>query len=142
MANRKRRLKIGDVYAIPLPNGKYAFGKVFKDAGFGIYEHIGETIKDLPKEEEFQFNVGIYKDVLISGNWEIVEHRPFSSDNEAYPPPKYIKDIISGEYSIYYKGEIIKSSQSECEGLELAAVWDKHQIIDRIMGDDKGNGAL
>ncbi|MCF6409724.1 Imm26 family immunity protein [Pseudalkalibacillus salsuginis] len=69
---KSRRLKIGDVYAIPLPNEKYAFGKVFK-AGFGIYEHIGDSIEDLPEKEVFQFNVSVYKDVLTSGKWEIVD---------------------------------------------------------------------
>ncbi len=50
---KSRRLKIGDVYVIPLPNKKYAFGKVFKDAGFGIYEHIGDSIEDLPEKKNF-----------------------------------------------------------------------------------------
>ena len=26
-----RKIKIGDVYAIPLPNGLYAYARVFKD---------------------------------------------------------------------------------------------------------------
>ncbi|WP_138419646.1 Imm26 family immunity protein [Aquibacillus sediminis] len=133
---RRRRLKIGDVYAIPLPNEKYAFGKVFKDAGFGIYEHIGDSIDDLPDKEEYQFNVGVYKDVLTSGKWEVVDNRPFSNE-ETFPPPKYIRDTISGEFSIYYKGEIRKSNKAECEGLEAAAVWDEHHLIERIMGDNK-----
>ncbi len=134
---RRRKLKIGDVYAIPLPNGNYAFGKVFKDAGLGIYKHIGDSTEDLPETEEFQFNVGVYKDVLTSDKWQIVDNRPFSSEEAAFPPPKYIKDAISGEYSIYYKGEIKQSNQKECEGLEKASVWDEHHIIDRIIGDDK-----
>jgi hypothetical protein len=137
MAKGRRRLKIGDVYAIPLPNEKYAFGKVFKDAGFGIYEHIGDSIEDLPEKEEFQFNVGVYKDVLTSGIWEIVDNRPFPSEEDAFPPPKYIRNALSGEYSIYYKGEIKQSNQSECEGLEVAAVWDENHLIDRIMGEVK-----
>ncbi|WP_425313231.1 Imm26 family immunity protein [Paenibacillus mangrovi] len=30
MTKRKiRRRKLGDVYAIPLPNGKYAFGRLY-----------------------------------------------------------------------------------------------------------------
>ncbi|MDQ0975879.1 hypothetical protein QFZ31_005757 [Neobacillus niacini] len=47
---KRKRIKIGDVYAIPLPNGKYAFGRIFKDAGIGIYKDIGESIEDTPKD--------------------------------------------------------------------------------------------
>jgi len=137
MSKRRRRIKVGDVFAIPLPNTKYAFGKVFKDGGFGIYEHIGDNINDYRDKEEFQYNLSVYKDILTSDKWEVVDNRPFPTDEAAYPPPKYIRDPISGEYSIYYKGKIRKSNQAECEGLEVAAVWDEHHIIDRIMGDDK-----
>lgn len=119
---KRKRIKIGDVYAIPLPNGKYAFGRKFKDAGIGIYKYIGEGIEDIPKDEEYQFIVGVYEYVLKSGDWTVVENRPFKSDDEAYPPPSCIIDSISGEYSIYYKGEIRSATKSECEGLEVAAV--------------------
>jgi hypothetical protein len=44
--------------------------------------------------EEYQFNVGIYKDVLTSGTWEVVDNRPFSNVEEAFPLPKYIQDTI------------------------------------------------
>ncbi len=74
---------------------------------------------------------------MTSGKWEIVDSRPFSNEKDAFPPPKYIKDAISGKYSIYYMGEIRKSNQSECEGLEVAAVWNENHIIDRIIGNDK-----
>lgn len=134
---KRKRLKIGDVYAIPLPNGKYAFGRTFKDAAIAIYKHIGSTIEDLPKTEDYQFIVGIYEDVLKSEQWPIVDSRPFKTEDEQWPPPSCIIDKISGEYSIYYKGEIKASNKSECEGLEEAAVWDAQHIIDRIMGEDK-----
>jgi hypothetical protein len=58
---KRRRIKLGDVFAIPLPNGKYAYGRVFDDAGFGVYEYIGESMVDTPKSEDYQFNVGVYK---------------------------------------------------------------------------------
>ncbi|MBT2740712.1 Imm26 family immunity protein [Bacillus sp. ISL-77] len=134
---KRKRIKIGDVYAIPLPNGKYAFGRIFKDAGIGIYKYIGESIEDIPKVEEYQFIVGVYEYVLKSGDWTVVEYRPFKSDDEAFPPPSCIIDSISGEYSIYHKGEIRSATKLECEKLEVAAVWADNHIIDRIMGDDK-----
>ena len=134
---KRRRLKLGDVYAIPLPNGKYGFGRTFKDAGIGIYKHIGDTKEDLPETEEYQFIVGVYSYILKSGQWPLVDIRSFKNEEESWPPPSCIIDKISGEYSIYYKGEMRDASKSECDGLEETAVWGDEHIIDRIMGDDK-----
>ena len=134
-----RKVKVGDIYAIPLPNGKYAFGRVFKDAGFGIYRKIEDNVTQIPDKEEYQFIVSIYKDLLTDGEWIFLKNKPFNSEDDMWPPKRYIKDKISGCYSIYYKGEITPSTEEECANLEVAAVWDRHHLIDRIMGVTKWN---
>lgn len=73
------------------------------------------------------------------GIWKIVDNRPFSTDEDAWPPPQSIKDCISGEYSLYIKGEIIPSTEEVCKDLERAAAWDRHHVVDRIMGIDIWN---
>jgi hypothetical protein len=77
--------------------------------------------------------VGVYRDVLTSGEWPIVARIPFEKDEEAWPPPNFVHNVISGKYSIYYKGEMRPASPAECEGLERASVWDKEHIVARIM---------
>lgn len=96
-------------------------------------------MEDLPNCEEYQFMVGVYDYVLKSGNWPKVDHRPFLNEDEEWPPPSCIVDAISGEYSVYYRGEIKPSTKADCEGLEVTAVWADNHIIDRIMEDDKWN---
>lgn len=131
---KRIRPKIGDVFEIPLPDGRFAYGRVYDDAGVGIYNTITELSGSPPIGcRDFMFNVGMYEDILKSGKWQIVGHDPFESDESAYPPPSYIHDDLSGEYSIYHRGEIRPASESECSGLEEAAVWDTHHIIERIM---------
>ncbi len=90
----------------------------------------------MPKKEKYQFVVGIYEDILKSEKWEIVDNRPFDNENEAWPPPMFIIDKISGKYSLYHKGEIKDASNDQCIGLEEAAVWEADLIIDRIIGND------
>jgi hypothetical protein len=133
----KRRIKIGDIYAIPLPNGKYAYGRVFKDAGIGIYNKMGENIEDIPKEDDYMFIVGVYRDVLQSGDWNFVINKKFETEEDAWPPKMANYDMISKKYNIYYKGEFSPSIEDECKDLEVAAIWDSHHIIDRIMGNNK-----
>ncbi len=83
--------------------------------------------------------MGVYEDVLKSDKWQIVDKRPFKNADEEWPPPTCVKDNLSGKYSIYHKGEFRKATEKECEGLEIASVWEAKHIIDRIMGIEKWN---
>ena len=134
---KQQRTKLGNVYAIPLPDGRFGFGRLFQDGAIAIYKHIGQSIEDVPQSEEYDFIVGVYRDVLTCGDWPVIENRPFGNEEESWPPPAYIWDSLSGKYKQYYKGEITPSTKAACKGLEIAAVWASNHIIDRIMGDDK-----
>jgi hypothetical protein len=137
--SRAKRInpQVGDIFEIPLPDDRFAYGKVFRDASVGIYEKIFPCPAEPPINSSFAFVVGLYDDILKSGVWPIISHEPFSSAEAEWPPPACIKDIISGDYSIYHRGEIRPSTPLECIGLETAAVWDADHVIDRIMGGTK-----
>lgn len=136
---KKKRIKLGDIYSIPLPNGKFAFARLYKEYTLAIYKNIYNDISELPSNEEYMFFAGVYKDLLQDGEWENVANRPFKSDEDAWPPPQCIKDKISGKYSLYYKGNIMPSTEDECKELEHVAAWDRNHIVDRIMGETKWN---
>ena len=133
---KKAKIKLGDIFQIPLPNGKFAYGRVYRDACIAIYQEMTDLPNQVPKEEKFQFIVGFYQDILKTGQWQLVGNRPFQNKDEEWPPPMFVIDKISGGFSIYHKGEFSKSKKEECLGLEEAAVWDAEHIIDRIRGID------
>lgn len=85
-STKRKRTKLGDIYAIPLPNNRFAFGRRLKDASIALYRYIGESVEDLPQDEDYQFIVGVYDDVLKSGQWPVVANRPFKDEEEAWPP--------------------------------------------------------
>jgi hypothetical protein len=65
---RRLRFKPGDVFQISLPDGRYAYGRVYRDASVGIYRQITDEPDSPPVgSRDFMFNVGMYKDVLITG---------------------------------------------------------------------------
>jgi hypothetical protein len=137
-AKRRRiRPKVGDIFQISLPDGRFAYGRVFRDASVGIYQKISDSHAGPPFESAFAFVVGLYDDVLKSGLWPIVGHESFESEEDEWPKPAFIEDVISGAYSIYHKGEIHPSSKTECQGLERVAVWEARHVIERIMGSIK-----
>src|ERR1700752_2197022 len=136
---KKSRVKprVGDIFQIELPDGRFAYGKVFRDACVGIYHRIFDAPTYPRIDSSFAFVVGLYDDILKSGMWPIVGNEPFNSSDDEWPPPMQIKDIISGVYSLYHKGQIRSATEVECESLETAAVWEADLVIDRIMGGTK-----
>ena len=133
----RKRIKLGDIFSIPLPNGTYAFGRLYKEYTLAIYKERSEIINEIPVQKDYDFFVGVYADLLTDGQWPVICNIPFVHENDAWRPPTYIKDIISGKYSIYEYGEIRPSSEEECKGLEVTAAWDRHHLIDRLMGTKK-----
>ena len=128
-----RRRKIGDVYAIPLPDGTFAFGRMIEKPSVAFYKHRGQNINDLPASEEYEFTVCCYNDCFKE--WIFVENRPFSDENEAKSPPYQLKDVFTGEYRISQSGNIRPASKEECEGLEVCAVWAHSHLVKRLTGD-------
>lgn len=133
---KKRRLKLGEIYEIPLPNGKRAYGRLFKENTLAIYDQICDNITELPENEEYRFFVCVYDDLLRDGIWPVAGNRSFASAEDAWPPPKCVVDAITGVGSLYYKGEIKKCTHEECKDLEVVSVWDRRHVVDRIMGID------
>lgn len=132
--SRKIKPALGDVFQIDLPDGRYAYGRVYRDASVGIYRQVSDEPFLPPiSSYDYLFNVGMYEGVLTNGVCPIVGQYPFANNEEAWPPPKCIIDPISGEYSIYHKGQIRQASKVECDGLEEAAVWEIEHIVSRIM---------
>ena len=136
---RKRQIaKVGDVFEIALPDGRFAYGRVYRDVGVAIYRRISRIPNTPPiGSRDFLFQVGMYRAVLTNCEVRIVGRDPFTKGEDEWPPPKCIKDVLSGGFEIYHKGKIRESSATECKGLERSAVWDLHHIVDRILHGKK-----
>ena len=81
---------------IPLPAGKYAYGRLYEDAGIGIYRKVSDRPGNPPVgSRDFMFVVGVYEDVLTSGKWPVIGEDPFSSGEDTWPPRSCIIDPIS-----------------------------------------------
>lgn len=133
MAKRQRE-KLGNIYAIPLPDGTFAFGRLHRER-LAIAKERANDMYDIPDFKNIDFYVGVYKDVLSDGVWPKVGNIPFDNDGDAWTPQTFIEDILKpGNFEIYYKGKIRKATKDECLGLEVTAVWDREHVVDRLMG--------
>lgn len=136
---RKSKLQLGDIYQIPLSNGKYAYARLYREYTIAVYKGEYISYTELPYDEDYSFFVGVYKDILQDGEWKVIDRRPFASQDDAWAPPMCVKSSVYNKYSIYSKGETIPSTEEACKGLEHVAAWDRNHVVDRIMGIDKWN---
>lgn len=139
---RGKRLKLGDIYEIELPNGKKAYARLFKEYTLAIYNGFYDDYADVPIVESYFRYIGVYKNVVTDGVWKIVDNRPFNNDQEAWAPPQVVVDAITGKCSLYYKGEIKPCAFEECKDLEVAAAWNRSHIIDMLMGESKWDDSI
>lgn len=131
----KHRNKIGDIFAISLPNGEYAYGRLFLEGSVGFYKYRSNNINDLPKNEDYEFIICVHKSCFK--NWLFIENRPFEKEQDARPPLYQMKDIGTENYKVYDYGTIRPSTKEECKNLEVCSVWEEEHIIKRLTDDEE-----
>lgn len=132
---RRAKPKVGDVIQVELPTGRYAYGRVLRDASVAFYAATSDEPAHPPLgSRDYQFVVGVYEDVLKSSSIPVVGHDPSQDPDDEWPPPYCVRDSLTGGVEIYHLGVIRSPEPNEWVDLEPAAVWDLHHIIDRIMG--------
>ena len=135
VAMNRRRSRVGDVIQVTLPTGRYAYGRVLRDASVAFYcETTAEPGLPPIGSRDYRFVVGVYDDVPGSDGAPVAGHDPTQGPEDDWPPTHSVRDPISGAMRIYHHGQIRPATREETEGLEPAAVRDLHHVIDRLMG--------
>jgi len=125
-------VKTGDIIAIQLTDGRYAFG-LQAGSKTAIYSITSED-KDSPPvgHRVFLFATGIYKDVISNPGWPKVGRDIVTHDEVEFISQGY---VFNGEFNLYSpftEGCMTPATKDECVGLEAVAAWDAEQIIERI----------
>ena len=69
---RGKRLKLGNIYEIGLPNGKKAYARLFKEYTLAIYNGFYNDYSEVPFVEQYFRFIGVYKDLLTDGVWKLL----------------------------------------------------------------------
>lgn len=130
----RKRPKFGDVFVVPLDDGRLSFGRMLQRTLMAFYDLIAD---DVPSVEHIVsrpvlFKIWVIDSSLRSGAWRIPENR--SVDDDLAMEPQFFKqDALNGKLSIHQSdGGEISCTAEECEGLERAAVWDPSHVEDRL----------
>jgi hypothetical protein len=121
---------VGDIVELPLPDGRYAYGRVLRDASVAVL--ISETSVIPPVgTRDYECVVGVDEGDLA--RLAVVGHDPAIDEADEWPPPYSVTDPITGESRIYHRGEIRPHQSADATGLEPAAVWSVEQIVERAL---------
>ena len=135
-------MKIVCILKIVIILNKISYGRLFKECTLAIYEGLYNNFSELNNSENYYRFIGVYKDLLQDHEWKIVGNRPFKNDEEAWAPPSVVVDAITKKGSLYYKGQITPCTYDECKDLEVVAAWDRHHVVDMLMGDTKWDDSI
>jgi hypothetical protein len=127
-------IALGNVFSFKLPNGKYAFGRVYKDTAAAIYNKFSDDPHDAPIGcRDFLFNVGFAEEELCNGQCQVIGNDPFSDIEDAWPPPVYIYCEASNSYCILHKGKVCEASWEECRDLSDASILPLEKLIEKVL---------
>lgn len=138
--SRGRIPAVGQVVEVPLPDGRFAYGRVMRDSGVAFYRSRSAVAGRPPiGEAEPEFIVGVAESALRS--LRVVGKDPFDDPEEEWPPAEKVRDPLTGAWRIYHRGEFRRATADECADLETAAVWDLEQLVHRLGGVDERTAA-
>ena len=104
---RRTQPAVGDVVQFSLPDGRYAYGRVLRDASVAFYRvTTREPGKPPIGSCDYQFVVGVYADVLRSKEVPIVGRDPSTDVDDEWPPPYSVHHPLTGRTDRYERGSV------------------------------------
>lgn len=145
----KQKYSIGSIISIPLPDGRFAYIKAFKDRTFGIYDLVSNGL--LPVAEvvrnPFSFFQSSTDLAIKNGDWLVIGAEPFSNEDSAWPPPQatcYLREsnewTMGGIPRIDYRGQMRVATLDEVRGLDIMSACHLPELLVERIVDRLVNG--
>ena len=144
MAKKKvsHKYKPGLIVAIPLPDGRYAFAKLFKDFDLGVYSLVSdkiETVENIVKHDLTFFQAAT-DSAIKSGEWPIVGEELFSDEDSSWGPPRAAGILPQDEMGyldpqLSYKGSERPAKLRELIGLDIESFCQRPELFIQVVVD-------
>jgi hypothetical protein len=143
----KQKYKVGQIVVISLPDGKFAYAKVFNNFDLGVYDFLSDVIEPLERvvSKKFAYFNGVTDRAIKGGAFLIIGEQPFPDEESAWAPPM-ASGIFPGDpdmdtLHIDHKGVSRKATPQEAAGMDIRDFSPRPElfvrdIVDRLV---KGN---
>lgn len=135
-------LKLGDVVAIPLGDGRFSFGRIYHGA-VGIYSGTSAEFPILSALARRRPRRFFYYAMLPGSrghfDWLFVGRLPFVSGEDSDAPPMSASDPIfhPGRHRLYHKGFYRDVTEAETCGLQHYTIHAPQSIREALLGNRK-----
>lgn len=134
-AKKRKKPRLGEIYAIPLPNGSFGFARFYLQSKVGVFDLIATQIPSSGEIMRHQvvFWVRCHEDPTRTVQWPYVGRVPFKSIDEAWPPAIYIRDLTDPRCcTVYIRNQSWSVLPEDIKDLEPVQLWSVKMIVDRI----------
>lgn len=139
MDRQRKKVKVatGDVVAVPLPVGGYAFMRVLRDSAFEVFRCHSTALVDIAYLRNCP--VSFYKvgtdEAIRKGDWPIIGRIPFDNEDQEWGPPFATAYVVEknwwtmGRPRISHRGEVRDATPEEVAGMEVLGVSNRPELI-------------
>ena len=142
----KQKYKVGQIVAIPLPNGKFAYAKVFNDLDLGVYDFLSDKIEPLERvvKKKFLYFSGVTDRAIKGGTFLVIGDQQFLDEESAWAPPMasgvFPGDSDMDTLHIDHKGVSLKATPAQAAGLDIRSFSPQPEVFVRRVIDRIVNG--
>jgi len=146
--SKKQKYKVGQIVAIPLPDKRFAYGKVFNDLDVGVHDFLSDDV--VPVERVVKKNILFYSVVtdraIKNGAFTVIGEQPFPDEESAWAPAMaagiFPEDQSVGMLHIAHKGNFLPATPDQAAGMDIRVFCQEPElfvelVIDRLV--DRNN---
>ena len=142
--SKRQKYKVGQIVAIPLPEGRFAYGKVFNNLAVGVYDFLSDQIE--PVEQVVKNGLLFYSAVtdraIKHGAFTVIGEQPFPDEESAWAPAMaagiFPEDHSIGMLHITHKGHYLPASPDQAAGMDICVLCQEPElfvdlVVDRLV---------
>jgi hypothetical protein len=141
--NRKNKYQLGSIVAIPLPDGRYSYARIFEDLMLGVYDHVTSILEStsVVTEKSISFFQGCTDKSIRSGEWPIIGEKPFDSTEESWAPPQatwYSRESnewTTGTPKVNHRAGTHDATLDQVVGMDVMSFCQKPDLLIKIIMD-------
>jgi hypothetical protein len=141
-ARKKPVFGVGSIVAIPLPDGRYAYAKAFKNVDWGVYDFISREMETVEKVTAHAFLFFQHCTIAPakSGKWPVIGAQPFADEETSWGPPR-TGGVLPGFpvdpllLQIRHKGVGRRATLAEAAGLDIGTVCQSAEQFIEVLQD-------
>jgi hypothetical protein len=141
-STKKVKYKLGAIVAVPLPGGRFAYAKVYRDFDLGVYDFVSNEI--VPIAEVLKHKIAFFQaatdEPIKSGEWPIIGDEAFPDEESAWGPPRAVvfppgAPLESADLKISHKDVLRRATAAEVKGLDFGTFAQESELLVRILVD-------